>query len=112
LAKTARSEPFTELYFEDYLHLPSTVTPKHLYSFQFTLHNLEDKDMEYPYEVYAEVGQGKFIIFDKGTVFVKKNEYITIQEKFAIASVFPRSEIVVNLINKNQQIDFWIEREK
>ena len=107
----AQPETFTELYFEDNLHLPSEVIPGHPYFFQFTLHNLEGKDMEYPYEVYIEVGQDK-LIFDKGTVFVKENDYKTIQERFATSSVLPKSEIVVDLINKNQQIDFWIEEEK
>jgi hypothetical protein len=101
---------YTELYFEDYTRLPSKVTPQHQYFFKFTLHNLENKDMEYPYEMYAVLGQGKFVIFDKGTVLVKKNEYKTIQEGFDIDNTsLPRSEIVVNLINKKQQIDFWIE---
>jgi hypothetical protein len=108
-ASTAQPEPITELYFEDHLHLPSKVLPEKHYVFGFTLHNLENKDMEYPYEVYADLGQGKFIVFDKGTILVKKNEYKTIQEGFAIASAFPKSEIVVNLINKKQHIDFWIE---
>ena len=64
--------------------------------------------MEYSYQVYVEVGQDK-LIFDKGTVFVKENDYKTIQERFAPASILPKSEIVVDLINKNQQIDFWME---
>lgn len=102
------SETFTELYFDDYLHLPSAVIPKHPYFFQFTLHNLEGKDMEYSYEVYSKVGQDK-LVFDKGTVFVKENDYKTIQESFASTNVLPKGEIVVNLINENQQIDFWIE---
>jgi hypothetical protein len=104
----AQPETFTELYFENYLHLPSNVTPKHPYSFQFTLHNLEGKDMEYPYVVYLEVGQNKQI-FDKGTIVVKENDYKTIQERFAAAGILSKSEIVVELTNKNQQIDFWIQ---
>lgn len=109
-ASKAEPETVTELYFEDYLHLPSKVIPKHRYFFQFTLHNMENKDMEYSYEVYADVGQGKFFtVFDGGTVFVKNNQYKTIQEEFTTTSAFPRSEIVVNVINKHQQIDFWVE---
>lgn len=106
------AEFYTELYFDDYLHLPSKVTPQHQYFFKFTLHNHENKDMEYPYEVYAVLGQSKFIIFDKGTVFVKKNEYKTIQEEFSIDNAsLPKSKIIVNLINKKQKIDFLIEGE-
>jgi hypothetical protein len=101
-------ETFTELYFDDNLDLPSKVIPRHPYFFQFTLHNVEGKDMEYPYEVYVEIGQDK-LIFDKGMVLVKQNDYKTIHESFAAASVLPKSEIIVDLINKNQQIDFWIE---
>lgn len=110
-ASNAQSETFTELYFEDHLDLPSKVIPNHRRFFQFTLHNLENEDMQYPYEVYIEVGRNKLFI-DKGAFFVRKNEFKTIQEEFVIASAFPRSKIVVNLINKNQQIDFWIEGEQ
>ena len=107
-AGKAQTETFTELYFEDNPHLPSKVIPRHPYFFQFTLHNLEGKDMEYPYEVYTQVGQDKFL-FDKGTILLKENDYKTIQERFATVAVLPRSEIVVELVNKHQQIDFWIE---
>lgn len=103
-----QSETFTELYFEDNLHLPSEVIPKQAYFFQFTLHNLEGKDMEYPYVVYVKLGQDK-LIFDKGTIFVKENGYKTVPERFATASVLPKSKIVVDLINKNQIVDFWIQ---
>ncbi len=106
-----QSEAFTELYFENYLHLPSEALPNHPYIFQFTLHNLEDKDMEYPYEVYFEVGQDK-VILDKATIFVKEGNYKTIQERFASASVLPKGKVVVDLINKNQHIDFLIEGKK
>lgn len=108
----ALPETFTELYFENPAQLPSKVIPHQQYVFQFTLHNLEDKDMEYSYEVDAEVAPGMFVAFDKGTIFVKKNEYKTIREAFVTASAFPKHEIIVNLINKKQAIDFWIEGDK
>ena len=104
-----QAETFTELYFEDNLHLPSQVIPKRPYFFQFTLHNLEGKDMEYPYEVYIEVGQDK-LLFDKGTLFVQENGYKTIQERFAITDILRKGEIVVDLVNENQHIDFWIQK--
>ena len=103
-----QAETFTELYFEDNLHLPSQVIPKRPYFFQFTLHNLEGKDMQYPYEVYIEVGQDK-LLFDKGTIFVQENGYKTIQERFATTDILRKGEIVVDLVNENQHIDFWIQ---
>lgn len=102
-------EAFTELYFKDNLSLPTRVIPKHPYFFQFTIHNLEGEDMEYSYAVYIKVRQNK-LNFDKGKIFVKNNEYQTFQEKFSATSILSNSEVVVNLINKNQQIDFWINR--
>lgn len=107
----AQPETFTELYFEDYLHLPSEVVSGQPYSFRFTLHNLEGKDMGYTYEVYLEVGQTK-VIFDGGDVFVKNNGYKSIQERFATASIFPKAAVVVDLVNKHQQIDFLIQGQK
>jgi hypothetical protein len=108
-AGKTQAETFTELYFEDNLHLPSQVIPKRPYFFQFTLHNLEGKDMEYPYEVYIEVGQDK-LLFDKGTLFVQENGYKTIQERFATTDILRKGEIVVDLVNENQHIDFWIQK--
>jgi len=47
LATTVKPETFTELYFEDHLSLPNMVTLFKENNFKFTIHNLENKDMEY-----------------------------------------------------------------
>lgn len=108
LATTVKPETFTELYFENHTKLPSKIELSHLYTFAFTLHNLEYKDMDYPYEVYIEV-EGKKQYLDQRTVSIKKNRYKTINENFTFTLPKGRVKVVVNLINKNQQIDFWIE---
>lgn len=110
LATTVKKEAFTELYFEDHLNLPKQVASSQEYSFQFTLHNLEDKNMKYRYEVYLDIGDEKLFL-DKGTIFLKNNEYKTTQEIFTKNGSLYKGKIVVNLINKNQQISFWIEGE-
>ena len=71
LATTVKPETFTELYFENHLSLPKEVTLFKEYNFKFTIHNLENKDMEYPYEVYINVNGEKQII-DKISVSIKK----------------------------------------
>lgn len=109
-ATTVKPETFTELYFEDHLNLPSEITPKNDYEFKFTIHNLENKDMEYSYEVFLDLGDEKLFI-DKNVVSVKNGEYKTIEEKFRINDPAARTKIVVNLINKNQQLSFWVEGE-
>jgi hypothetical protein len=108
LATTVKPETFTELYFEDHLNLPNKITPNKVYSFKFDVHNLENKDMTYPYEIYLQAGNVKLPI-KKAVITVKNNQYQTVKEDFLIDAPISRSEIVVNLINKNQQIDFWIE---
>ena len=110
LATTVKPETFTELYFEDHLLLPNKVTLFKENNFKFTIHNLENKDMEYPYEVYIGVNGGKQMI-DKSSVLIQNNEYKTISEAFTIIVPIQRAKVVVNLINKNQQIHFWMGEE-
>ena len=116
LATTVKQETFTELYFEDHLSLPSKVTFFKENNFKFVIHNLENKDMEYPYEVYIDL-RGEKLIIDKGSVFLKINEYKTITENFTITipidELFQlqRLKIIVNLVSKNQQIHFWMGKE-
>ncbi len=107
LATSAKPETFTELYFEDHLSLPSKITYYEDNRFTFTIHNLENKDMDYPYEVYVDVN-GERQIIEKASVFVESGEYKTIDEDFTITLPTARAEVVVNLMGKNQQIDFWI----
>jgi len=110
LAATVKPETFTELYFEDHLSLPNKVTLFKENNFKFTIHNLENKDMEYPYEVYIDVNREKQMI-DKSSVLIKNNEYKTISEAFTITVPIQRAKVVVNLISKNQQIHFWMGEE-
>jgi len=107
LATTIKPETFTELYFENYLKLPSVVTPDQQCSFSFTIHNLENRDMQYHYVVYLQTGKWRQVIADK-TVFVRNNHSLTIPEIFQAPNAKTKSEVVVDLINKNQQIGFWI----
>ena len=108
LATTVKPETFTELYFEDHLSLPNKVTLFKENNFKFTIHNLENKDMEYPYEVYIDVNGEKQMI-DKSSVLIKNNEYKTITEDFTITVPMQRVKVVVNLISKNQPIHFWMD---
>jgi hypothetical protein len=107
LAATIKPETFTELYFENHLLLPKEVILFKEYNFKFTIHNLENKDMLYPYEVYFDINGEKHMI-DKNSISIKNDGYKTIAENFTIAIPVQRVKIVVSLIDKNQQVDFWI----
>ncbi len=110
LATTVKPETFTELYFEDHLFLPNKVTIFKENNFKFTIHNLENKDMVYIYEVYIDLNREKQMI-DKSSVLIKNNEYKTITEDFTITVPMQRVKVIINLINKNQQIHFWMGEE-
>ena len=110
LATKMKPQVFTELYFENHLSFPDKITLFKENNFKFTIHNLENKDMEYQYEVYIDTDGEKQIIH-MGSVLIKYNEYETIAVDFIIKAPMQRSKVVVNLINKNQQIFFWIEEE-
>jgi hypothetical protein len=108
LATSAKPETFTELYFEDHQSLPNEVTLSKKNNFRFVIHNIENKDMEYPYEVYFDINGEKKIIYIN-SVFVKNTEYKIIPVDFTITTQIQKAKVVVNLINKKQQISFWIE---
>jgi hypothetical protein len=107
LATTKIPETFTELYFEDHLALPKEIALFKENNFKFTIHNLENKDMLYAYEVYIEVN-GERQPIDKSSVLIKNNEYETIPQTFIITTPLQRAKIVINLIDKNQEIHFWM----
>ncbi|MGA3292213.1 MAG: hypothetical protein ABSC49_03670 [Candidatus Microgenomates bacterium] len=113
LATTVKPETFTELYFENHLELPSTSVLGKTVNFAFTVHDLEYKNIVYPYEVYIECLEkgcnGEKQIIDKGSFTLNQDEYKTIPEKYTLTLPTERIQIVVDLINKKQQIDFWTD---
>jgi len=108
LATSVKPELFTELYFEDHLSLPEKVVLSKENNFRFTIHNLENKDMEYLYEVYIDI-EGQRDTIDKNSILVKNNEFKTIDVGYTITTPLERVRVVVNLINEDQSIAFWID---
>lgn len=107
---TKQPEKFTELYFENHLNLPQRIKKNKIYSFKFTIHNHESVDKNYTYEIYFEK-DGKKQIVKESSIFIKDEEYTTIDENFSIDLSKTKAKIVVDLSNNNQQIGFWIEKE-
>jgi len=98
---------YTELYFKDHLALPGDIILYKRNSFDFIIHNLENKDMRYSYEVYMEMG-GERQYIDKDSVFLENNEYKIISQDFFITIPAQKAKIIINLVNKDQQIHFWM----
>jgi len=110
LATTKKPERFTELYFENHLKLPSVVKEREKYKYAFTIHNLEHETKEYPYEIYIET-DGKKEYLEENSVTLTHEDSVTLEKAFVVTTA-TRSALVVNLINKNQEIRFWMEGNK
>lgn len=107
-----KAELFTELYFENNEQLPQkemhiTDFQKVAYTFSFVIHNEEGKNMSYPYLV--EIASTDKKILDAKSIFIKNNESKTITETFYLPNFIQnRTEVIVDLPQEKQHIDFWI----
>lgn len=102
-----KPENLTELYFKDNAHLPNSAGRNQVIRFTFVIHNLEAADYQYVYEVSVNTNGIKQII-DSGKVLVKNNQYYVKNEKLHLMNLLGRQEVMVELTNKRQSIDFWI----
>ena len=100
-------ERLTELYFENSANLSNIPTNNKQVSFSFVVHNLETSDYQYTYDVSVYANGAQHVV-DSGKILVKDNQYYVKAEKLALTNVSGRQEIVVELTNKQQMIDFWV----
>jgi hypothetical protein len=104
-----KAENFTELYFNKNATLPGTTTANQAIRFTFVIHNLEITDMHYVYAV-SVIAHGQRHVVDRENVLVKINHYYIKNEQLQLIKVSGRQEIIVELTNKHQSIDFWAEK--
>lgn len=102
-----KPEKLTELYFNDNANLPSSAGANQVIRFAFVIHNLETIDYQYTYDV-AVKANGTRHILDTGKVLVKNNQYYVKNEQFNLMNSPGSQEVVIELTNKQQSIDFWI----
>ena len=100
-----KPEKLTELYFDDNANLPSSATSNEEIRFAFVIHNVEATDYQYVYDVSVNANGTRQIV-DSGRVLVKDNQYYIKNERFNLLNVPGRQEVVVELTNKRQSIDF------
>jgi hypothetical protein len=102
-----KPEKLTELYFNDNANLPSSARANQTIHFAFVIHNLETIDYQYIYDVSVNTNGTRHML-DTGKVLVKNNLYYVKNEQFDLMNSLGRQEVVVELTNKRQSIDFWI----
>lgn len=102
-----KSEKLTELYFDNSADLPASVTGNQTISFTFVVHNLETTDYQYTYDVVVIANGGRHVV-DGGIVLVKKNQSFIKKEEIPVENSPGRQDVVVELVNLRQSIDFWV----
>ncbi len=100
-----KPERFTELYFENHTDIPKEMAKGKTILFSFTIHNLEGKDMEYPYAVYFKNNYGTTTV-EKNIALVKDNEYKTITESYTFKSMSKGETLYVELTDQHQELHF------
>ena len=110
---TKTTESFTELYFENHQDLPSEYLLED-YEFEFTIHNLENEDMDYPYDVYIVYYDNEKIketfTIDESSIVLKHNETKIITEEFSITEEHDYAKVIVS--TNDQEIHFWLRSEE
>ena len=102
-----KPEKLTELYFEDSAHLPASATGSGAISFTFVIHNLETTDYRYVYDIVI-IANGRRHVVDGGNALVKNNRSYVKKEEFSLLNSPGRQDVVVELVNLRQSIDFWV----
>ena len=103
------TESFTELYFEDHQDLPLSIELGQTYTFQFSIHNLEQESVDYLYNIYMDV-DGEEQNLEENTISLSNNQTATITESFRLTEDFDEAKIVVE--TNDQEIYFWVELEE
>ena len=102
-----KPEKLTELYFDNSADLPASTTGNQAIRFTFVIHNLETADYRYAYDVVVITSGGRYIV-DTGDVLVKNNQSFTKKEEIHLINSPGRQDVVVELVDLRQSIDFWV----
>lgn len=102
-----RPERFTELYLENHADLPRSVVAGQIVPFSFTVHNLEGKTMEYPYEVYALAqNESEQQTIGRGNIILDHDAAKTIESSFVFPENQKKTTIFIVLPTLDQEIHF------
>lgn len=103
-----KPEESTELYFSNHLTLPRQIETGKSYSFEFTTNNIEYKELRYIYEVTVSNNEVNSTI-SLGEFVLSPGQIKTVPINFIFSSPFKRMKVTVKLVNKNQEINFWVD---
>lgn len=97
-------EPLTELYFNDVETLPQSAAQTLIFS--FTIHNMEGKDMIYPYVVLAQFPDGRLVELDRNAIPIAEGDAVSIPETLRLKAT-GKVRIIVEL-PEAQRVSFLL----
>lgn len=97
-----------ELYFTDSNNLPDIIPSNNLIDFSFSIKNKGLQEESLTYLVIIKNNEDKII--SSNSVLLKSKQTTTLQEKFTVDQNIESALISVELLNKNQEIHFWVRR--
>lgn len=106
-----QSEPYTELYFEDHLHLPRKLVPGQPLEFRYTVVNHQNKQMRYPVEIYLQDESDPPLVLSlaNSELSLKPEETTTQQFSIQLPKMLKqKNQIIVKLADQDQSIHFWV----
>ena len=106
---SGQSEPYTELYFQDHLHLPLQPYAGK-YNFAFAVANHNASTQHYPYQVLLTV-DGKQSVIDSGSFDLANGNSREVKESFVLKSDATSAEVSVQLTGIGQEIHFWLRKQ-
>lgn len=108
-ATTHKPERLTELYFTDPAHLPVRIMHGKPFYISFTIHNLEGRNMMYAYRIVLSPASGKSLIVTQKDISLPNNKSQVVTINTVLPAQAGRFEIDVSLVNRAENIHFWIE---
>lgn len=99
----------TELYFKDHKNLPITIPENGVVKFSFIINNKELERMGYSYKVtsYSDITKSTQIL-DEGRLSLENQDMAEIPVNISITPTLQRTKVSVVLLEKNQEISFWL----
>ena len=110
-----KKEHFTELYFEDPSHLPKLITPDKSQRFSFILHNLENEDSDYKFQVFYIIKDSRISatipLTNIELVHISKDGYATEEVIYTLNKELAKNGVIfVKLLGTAQEIHFALSQ--
>jgi hypothetical protein len=108
-AITHQPERYTELFFTDPNDLPSTAISKQQLPVQFTIHNVEARNMTYTYDIDFTSATGKVTLLSQRSLSLASTKAVAITDTEKLPKFTGRVEISVILLHQPEAIHLWLE---